>query len=364
MGIIDDFLNAEGHEPLGSTEAQAAVKNTLAAASLAAAFGLTTEPATANAASHASLGTEAGQTVPVNFGAMSDEVPQDGHLINTPSSYFAHDKKNNLYRYVDTKNQVFPISAPHFELIKKISKNYGIPLTVTLAMIAKESSFNPQAENPGSGALGWLQFLPATFYERVYKDAEKIKTDNPETKKLLQNIKELIKRERIETSVDGKTKVILKYAPTSDAAKNKLRMLAKDPAINLQLGMELALISLRKLQMDLYDIRSEGAACYELTPADLYAAHFAGTKAAANIIRDAYLERNHGINQHFASSAKSNKTNQALLLNERGKPVTAAQLMAQFGKMMGNSEPLNVGCPSSAPESPKTIEGIINHHTP
>lgn len=366
MGVFEDFWDAEGHEALGSDKAQAAVRQTLAA-SLAAVFGLTTDTTTATAAPPSSEPTVSGQTLPtqpINFGAMTDDVFQSGHVSDTPAAYFLQDKKNNLYKYVDSKGHVFPISTPHFELIKKASKDSGIPLMVTLAMIAKESSFNPQAENAGSGAMGWLQFLPDTFYERIYKDVQKIKTDNPQTIKLLQGAKELVKRERIETQVGGKTKITLKYAPASDAAREKLKILAQNPEINLRLGMELALVSLRKLQMDLYDIRAKGAACYELTPADLYAAHFAGPKAAANIIRDAHMERNHGVKQHFGQSARSNKTNQALLLNERGEHVTAAQLMQQFSKTMANSTPLAINCPVTPPPPPKTIEGLIRYDIP
>lgn len=333
MGIFEDFLNAEGHEPHSNPGAKNAIREAVAASLVA--VSLTGNPTPAMASN-----------LP-NFEAISDQAAQAGLLTNhIPLNYFKKTKEG--WKYIDGKGGQHTLSNEHFELIKKVSREYKMPLLIVLAMIAKESSFNPKAENPGSGAMGWFQFLPSTLYERLYKDADKI--GRPE-------LKSLIKAESIK---NGK-KVIAKYSPVDEKAKEKLKTLAFDPESNLRLGMEYARVFLRKLQMDLYYLRDEGAKCYALTPADLYAAHFAGPKAAANIIRDARLERTHGVGINFSAAAKKNETNQALLLNQYGKPVTAAQLMAFFEKIMGDNKPLDMICPDTPPPTPRGIEDLIRH---
>lgn len=249
---------------------------------------------------------------------------------------------NGSWQYVDGKKRVHTIPADHYNLIKKISDEYKMPLPITLAMIAKESSFDPKAENKTSKARGWLQFVESTLYEQAYESGHKI--GYPDAAKLV-----------IKTTINGK----FRYQPISDEAAKQLKDLSFNPDFNLRLGIKYALNNIGELQKKLHDLRPEGSSYYPVTPAEAYAIHFMGTRGAANAIRDAHMERRHGVLGHFGKVAKKNETNLNVILDEEGQPYTAQELLEKFRRDMGESPPFKDLRIGKQPKRLDTIEGII-----
>ena len=249
---------------------------------------------------------------------------------------------NGSWQYVDGKKRVHIIRADHYNLIKKISDEYKMPLPITLAMIAKESSFDPKAENKTSKARGWLQFVENTLYEQAHESGHKI--GYPDAAKLV-----------IKTTIKGH----FNYQPISAEAKNKLNDLCFNPDFNLRLGIKYALKNIGELQKKLHDLRPEGSSYYPVTPAEAYAIHFMGTAGAANAIRDAHMERRHGVLGHFGKAAKENETNLNVILDEDGQPHTAQELLEKFRRDMGESPPFQDLRIGQQPKRLNTIEGII-----
>ena len=99
-----------------------------------------------------------------------------------------------------------------------------IPFQAMAAIVARESSMNPESINASSGAVGLFQFMTnkvGTLYEVTYKFAEEY--GYPEAK-------ELVTRDRIK-SANGDIR--LDYRPVDEAAKQQLiEEFGKDPAFN------------------------------------------------------------------------------------------------------------------------------------
>jgi soluble lytic murein transglycosylase-like protein len=60
---------------------------------------------------------------------------------------------------------LLPKNAPYIEALRAAEARYGIPSGLLVAQAWQESRFNSNAVNPGSGAQGIMQFMPATAAE-------------------------------------------------------------------------------------------------------------------------------------------------------------------------------------------------------
>lgn len=67
-------------------------------------------------------------------------------------------------------------AIPFLEIARAEAQAQGVDLALVLAVIQKESSFNPRAYNSGSGATGLMQLLPSTAKWMGCKDTSKLTT--------------------------------------------------------------------------------------------------------------------------------------------------------------------------------------------
>lgn len=67
-------------------------------------------------------------------------------------------------------------AVPFLEIARAEAQAQGVDLALILAVIQKESSFNPRAYNKTSGATGLMQVLPSTAKWMGCKDTSKLST--------------------------------------------------------------------------------------------------------------------------------------------------------------------------------------------
>jgi len=72
------------------------------------------------------------------------------------------DPDAQLFDPFDGKSAPDAARIPYLETARKEAEAQGVDVALVLAVIQKESSFNPRAYNKGSGATGLMQVLPST----------------------------------------------------------------------------------------------------------------------------------------------------------------------------------------------------------
>lgn len=94
----------------------------------------------------------------------STELPAEDAFLVKPDA--EHEPGAELFDLFDETRSKTPRSSkpkkiPYFEIVKKEATAQDVSIYLILAVIQKESSFDPKAYNP-SGAVGLMQMLPAT----------------------------------------------------------------------------------------------------------------------------------------------------------------------------------------------------------
>lgn len=140
--------------------------------------------------------------------------------------------------------------------IQQASASTGVDFSYLMAQAAKESSFNPDAKSKVSSAAGLYQFVEQTWLSVVRRHGAEYGLGDMAAK--------------IKVSEDGKLRV-------ADAALRKeILDLRRDPAIAAAMAAEHAADNRERLDAKLDR---------EITPTDLYLAHFLGLSGAVSFLR-------------------------------------------------------------------------------
>lgn len=90
--------------------------------------------------------------------------------------YFEGSRQMANYYNPDWNYQSLGIISPYDEIVKSVSDSLGLDWLMVTAMIAQESSFNPESKS-WAGAVGLMQVLPRfveTSYEELYDPVKNI----------------------------------------------------------------------------------------------------------------------------------------------------------------------------------------------
>jgi soluble lytic murein transglycosylase-like protein len=102
-------------------------------------------------------------------------LPDEDAFLVKPEA--EHDADAELFdpfagdEYAKSSKPARQKKIPYLEIAKKESAAQGVDLHFVLAVIQKESSFDPKAHNKKSGAVGLMQVLPSTAKCLGLKDA-------------------------------------------------------------------------------------------------------------------------------------------------------------------------------------------------
>lgn len=100
-------------------------------------------------------------------GNVDPRVSRDNPGIDTPHDYI------NL---VNAKKNSATLTAQEWTALKNLAKKINVPVDSLYKLINFESSWNPQAKNPKSGARGLIQFMPSTAADMGYAATGSIAT--------------------------------------------------------------------------------------------------------------------------------------------------------------------------------------------
>lgn len=245
------------------------------------------------------------------------------HTLDGGGSKPLFKMKNGDWQYGEHK-----IKGDIFNLIQTVSAENGFPLRLILDVIARESSFNPAAQNE-SGACGLIQFMPSTLYEMTYKYGNTLKGYEDQA---LQN---RIVKKRIPRTDGNSHRVTYEPKTPEDAAF--LRQSCFNPEFNLRLGIKYKMEVAAMLQQWMDGIKGAGKSYYPLKSHELYLGFFAGPNAAEKIIRDVKMGRDIPITLYFSDAALHNPANKKVLFKDKdGKtPYTGLELLRNIAKSMG-----------------------------
>lgn len=283
---------------------------------------------------------------------------QKPHALDSGNTKPLMKMKNGDWQYGEHK-----IKGTIFDLIKAVSTENHFPLRLMLDIIARESGFNPNAQNE-SGACGLIQFMPTTLYEMVYKYGATLKGYED------RHLDQRVTRKKV-LRPDGRGHTV-GYEAHSPEDEKYLRDACFDPAFNLRLGIKYKLEVAAMLQQWLDGIKGHGNDYYPLKSHELYLGFFAGPNAAEKIIRDIKMGRNTPVTFYFSPSALKNPANRKVLFkdSESKIPYTGIELLNNIAKKMGYDPALNgLDMPSlpdvrrqvfRSPPTPRGIEDFIN----
>ncbi|MCC5941805.1 MAG: transporter substrate-binding domain-containing protein [Balneolaceae bacterium] len=100
-----------------------------------------------------------------------DDRPRRSTFLNIlRRKYFEQSRQMAEYYNPDWQYQSVGIISPYDDMVRAVSENLGLDWLLITAMIAQESSFNPDAKS-WAGAVGLMQIMPQfveTPYEELY----------------------------------------------------------------------------------------------------------------------------------------------------------------------------------------------------
>ncbi|MCC5913942.1 MAG: transporter substrate-binding domain-containing protein [Balneolaceae bacterium] len=106
------------------------------------------------------------------------DLPRRSTFLNVlRQKYFEESRQMAEYYNPDWQYQGIGIISPYDDLVKSISDSLGLDWLMVTAMIAQESSFNPNSKS-WAGAVGLMQVIPRfveTPYEELYDPVTNIK---------------------------------------------------------------------------------------------------------------------------------------------------------------------------------------------
>lgn len=182
--------------------------------------------------------------------------------------------------------------------IHQASLATGVDFSYLMAQAAQESSFRPDAAAAGSSAKGLYQFIDSTWLQMMHDYGAKYGYG-------------ALARE-IHISANGQ-------ATVADAAlKQQILALRNNPTISAALGAEYA----RSNQQQL-----ESALGRQVTPTDLYLAHFLGAQGAVEFLH-AIAANGATTAAHLLPAAAA--ANPKIFYNADGSPRTLREIYDQF----------------------------------
>jgi hypothetical protein len=197
----------------------------------------------------------------------------------------------------------YKISAEVLNGIQRASANTGVDFSFLMAQAAKESGFNPDAKAKTSSASGLYQFVEQTWLSVVRKHGAEYGLGDMAGK--------------IKIGEDGKLVV------ADRALRKEILDLRRDPEIAAAMAAEHAADNQARL-----DDRLDR----EVTPVDLYLAHFLGLQGAVNFLRA--MEENPD-QSAAAISPKAAAANKSIFYAADGSPRSLKQIYDRFEDRMG-----------------------------
>lgn len=192
----------------------------------------------------------------------------------------------------------YQISADVLSGIQQASANTGVDFSFLMAQAAKESGFDPNAKAGTSSASGLYQFVEQTWLSVVRKHGAEYGLGDLASK--------------IKIADDGSLKV------ADRAVRKEILDLRRDPTISAAMAAEHAADNKARLDAKLDR---------EVTPTDLYLAHFLGLKGAVNFLHAMESDPDQSAAAIAPRAAAANK---AVFYNADGTPRSLKQIYDRF----------------------------------
>jgi len=192
----------------------------------------------------------------------------------------------------------YQISADVLNGIQQASANTGVDFSFLMAQAAKESGFNPDAKAKTSSASGLYQFVEQTWLSVVRKHGAEYGLGDMASK--------------IRIAEDGKLVV------ADRALRKEILDLRRDPEIAAAMAAEHAADNEQRLDAKLDR---------EVTPVDLYLAHFLGLKGAVNFLRAMEADPDQSA---AAISPRAAAANKSIFYTADGTPRSLKQIYERF----------------------------------
>ncbi len=173
----------------------------------------------------------------------------------------------------------YDIRADVLSGIQQASVGTGVDFSYLMAQAAKESGFNPDAKAKTSSAAGLYQFVEQTWLSVVRKHGAEYGLGDMASK--------------IKVGEDGKLRV------ADQALRKEILDLRRDPTIAAAMAAEHAADNRERLDAKLDR---------EVTPTDLYLAHFLGLNGAVSFLRKMEANPDQGAASIFLKAAASNRS--------------------------------------------------------
>ena len=192
----------------------------------------------------------------------------------------------------------YQISADVLSGIQQASASTGVDFSFLMAQAAKESGFDPNAKAGTSSASGLYQFVEQTWLSVVRKHGAEYGLGDLASK--------------IKIADDGSLKV------ADRAVRKEILDLRRDPTISAAMAAEHAADNEERLDAKLDR---------EVTPTDLYLAHFLGLKGAVNFLHAMESDPDQSAAAIAPRAAAANK---AVFYNADGTPRSLKQIYDRF----------------------------------
>ncbi|HNB25889.1 MAG TPA: transglycosylase SLT domain-containing protein [Alphaproteobacteria bacterium] len=192
----------------------------------------------------------------------------------------------------------YEIRADVLSGIQQASAQTGVDFSFLMAQAAKESGFDPNAKAGTSSASGLYQFVEQTWLSVVRKHGAEYGLGDLASK--------------IKIADDGSLKV------ADRAVRKEILDLRRDPTISAAMAAEHAADNEERLDAKLDR---------EVTPTDLYLAHFLGLKGAVNFLHAMESDPDQSAAAIAPRAAAANK---AVFYNADGTPRSLKQIYDRF----------------------------------
>lgn len=207
--------------------------------------------------------------------------------------------------------------------IQQASANTGVDFAFLMAQAAKESGFNPDAKAKTSSASGLYQFVEQTWLSVVRKHGAEYGLGDMASK--------------IKIAEDGSLKV------ADRALRQEILDLRRDPTIAAAMAAEHAADNEERLDAKLDR---------EVTPVDLYLAHFLGLKGAVNFLRAMEADPDQSA---AAISPRAAAANKAVFYNADGTPRSLKQIYDRFERRIETEMAAFDDLDEALPVQPRTL---------
>ncbi|MGH6892706.1 MAG: transglycosylase SLT domain-containing protein [Dongiaceae bacterium] len=173
----------------------------------------------------------------------------------------------------------YDIRADVLSGIQQASASTGVDFSYLMAQAAKESGFDPDAKAKTSSASGLYQFVEQTWLSVVRKHGAEYGLGDMASK--------------IKLGEDGKLRV------ANPTLRREILDLRRDPTVAAAMAAEHAADNRERLDAKLDR---------DVTPADLYLAHFLGLNGALSFLRNMESHPDQGAASIFPKAAASNRS--------------------------------------------------------